>query len=224
MTTVFDFTAQSLDGREVALRRFEGQVLLIVNTASACGFTPAIQGAEALHRKYAPRGFAVLGFPCNQFGAGAGRRGQIAAFCKDNYAVSFPMVGKIEVNGAARHPLYKFLKNEKAGLLAASIKWNFTKLLSDRSGRWWPGIRRPRDPKFSQESSIAVNETTPSPAPRLPTGCPSIRAARITTRAADPRHRRPLQGVEKNNVEEYCVSEAGSASPPAPPRTATAIR
>ncbi|MGB3865079.1 MAG: glutathione peroxidase [Xanthobacteraceae bacterium] len=136
MTTVFDFSARALDGREVALRQFEGQALLIVNTASACGFTPQYKGLEELHRTYAPRGFAVLGFPCNQFGrqepSGAA---EIAAFCAHEYGVTFPMFDKIEVNGAAAHPLYKFLKNEKAGLLGSSIKWNFTKFLCDRSGR-----------------------------------------------------------------------------------------
>ncbi len=136
MTSVFDFSARALDGREVALRQFEGQVLLIVNAASACGFTPQYKGLEELHRKYAPRGFAVLGFPCNQFGGQEpGGATEIAAFCERSYGVTFPMFDKVEVNGAAAHPLYKFLKNEKAGLLGSSIKWNFTKFLSDRSGR-----------------------------------------------------------------------------------------
>jgi glutathione peroxidase len=136
MAGVHDFTAASLAGEEVPLRRFEGKVLLIVNTASACGFTPQYRGLEALHRELSPRGFAVLGFPCNQFGGQEpGDAGQIAQFCTSKYDVTFPMFAKIDVNGSRAHPLYNYLKNEKAGLLGGSIKWNFTKFLVDRSGR-----------------------------------------------------------------------------------------
>jgi glutathione peroxidase len=136
MPGVYDFTARSLAGEDVPLRRFEGQVLLIVNTASACGFTPQYQGLEALHRELAPRGFAVLGFPCNQFGGQEpGNAAEIAAFCSSNYQVSFPMFDKIDVNGANAHPLYRYLKDEKSGLLGSAIKWNFTKFLADRAGK-----------------------------------------------------------------------------------------
>ena len=136
MSGVYDFTARSLAGEDVPLRRFEGQVLLIVNTASACGFTPQYQGLEALHRELAPRGFAVLGFPCNQFGGQEpGNATEIAAFCSSNYHVSFPMFDKIDVNGADAHPLYRYLKDEKSGLLGSAIKWNFTKFLADRAGK-----------------------------------------------------------------------------------------
>ena len=136
MPGIYDFTAQSLAGEEVPLKRFEGQVLLIVNTASACGFTPQYKGLEALHRSLSPRGFAVLGFPCNQFGAQEpGDAGAIGAFCESKYAVTFPMFAKIDVNGGQAHPLYEYLKREKSGLLGASIKWNFTKFVIDRSGR-----------------------------------------------------------------------------------------
>jgi glutathione peroxidase len=136
MTGVYDFTVRSLGGEDVPLQRFEGQVLLIVNTASACGFTPQYHGLEALHRELAPRGFAVLGFPCNQFGAQEpGDAKQIAAFCSSNYHVSFPMFDKIDVNGANAHPLYRYLKGEKSGLLGSAIKWNFTKFLADRAGK-----------------------------------------------------------------------------------------
>jgi glutathione peroxidase len=136
MATIYDFTARSLAGEEVPLRRFEGQVLLIVNTASACGFTPQYKGLQELHQALSPRGFSVLGFPCNQFGAQEpGDAGQIDQFCKSNYDVTFPMFAKIDVNGASAHPLYQFLKDEKSGLLGSSIKWNFTKFLIDRSGR-----------------------------------------------------------------------------------------
>ena len=136
VATVYDFSARSLAGEEIPLKRFEGQVLLIVNTASACGFTPQYKGLEALQQKYGARGFAVLGFPCNQFGRQEpGSAGEIAQFCATNYAVSFPMFDKIEVNGDAVHPLYRYLKGEKSGLLGASIKWNFTKFLVDRSGQ-----------------------------------------------------------------------------------------
>ena len=136
MAGVYDFTAQSLTGEDVPLRRFEGQVLLIVNTASACGFTPQYKGLEQLHRDFAPRGFAVLGFPCNQFGGQEpGDAKQIAEFCETKYDVTFPMFAKVDVNGSQAHPLFNYLKNAKSGLLGSSIKWNFTKFLVDRSGR-----------------------------------------------------------------------------------------
>jgi glutathione peroxidase len=136
MAGIYDFTAKSLAGEEVPLKRFEGQVLLIVNTASACGFTPQYKGLEALQRELGPRGFAVLGFPCNQFGSQEpGDAAQIEQFCASNYAISFPMFAKIDVNGGSAHPLYQYLKNQKSGLLGASIKWNFTKFLVDRSGK-----------------------------------------------------------------------------------------
>ena len=112
MTTAFDFSARTLDGRDVSLKQFEGQVLLIVNTASACGFTPQYGSLEALHQQLAPRGFSVLGFPCNQFGhQEPGNSAEIEAFCSKNYAVTFPMFEKIDVNGGDAHPLYKFLKD-----------------------------------------------------------------------------------------------------------------
>ena len=136
MSGIYDFTAKSLAGEDIPLKRFEGQVLLIVNTASKCGFTPQYQGLEALHRSLGPRGFAVLGFPCNQFGGQEpGDATQIEQFCASNYAVSFPMFAKIDVNGGKAHPLFEHLKNAKSGLLGASIKWNFTKFLVDRAGK-----------------------------------------------------------------------------------------
>jgi glutathione peroxidase len=136
MTGISDFSANALSGETVALRQFEGQVLLIVNTASACGFTPQYEGLEKLQQDFAPRGFSVLGFPCNQFGAQEpGDAKAIASFCETNYHVTFPLFEKIDVNGAHAHPLYNYLKSEKSGLLGAGIKWNFTKFLVDRSGR-----------------------------------------------------------------------------------------
>jgi glutathione peroxidase len=136
MAGIYDFTATSLAGEPVPLQRYEGQVLLIVNTASACGFTPQYKGLEALQRELGPRGFSVLGFPCNQFGGQEpGDAGQIEQFCASHYAISFPMFAKVEVNGAGAHPLYQYLKSEKSGLLGSSIKWNFTKFLVDRSGK-----------------------------------------------------------------------------------------
>jgi glutathione peroxidase len=136
MASIYDFTARSLAGDDVSLKRFEGQVLLIVNTASACGFTPQYKGLEALQKKYGQRGFSVLGFPCNQFGRQEpGSAAQIQQFCAANYTVSFPMFDKIDVNGGDAHPLYQYLRSEKSGLLGSSIKWNFTKFLIDRSGK-----------------------------------------------------------------------------------------
>jgi len=136
MANVYDFTARSLAGEDVPLKRFEGQVLLIVNTASACGFTPQYQGLETLHRDLSARGFSVLGFPCNQFGGQEpGNAKEIAAFCETNYEVTFPMFDKIDVNGANAHPLYNHIKGEKSGLLGSAIKWNFTKFVVDRAGK-----------------------------------------------------------------------------------------
>ena len=136
MAGIFDLTATSLGGEDVPLKGFEGQVLLIVNTASACGFTPQYRGLEALQKELGPRGFSVLGFPCNQFGnQEPGDSRQIEQFCASNYAISFPMFAKIDVNGGNAHPLYQHLKNAKSGLLGSSIKWNFTKFLVDRSGK-----------------------------------------------------------------------------------------
>ncbi len=136
MTTVYDFEALSIDGKKVALKKFKGQVLLIVNTASACGFTPQFAGLQQLHDSYGAQGLVVLGFPCNQFGAqDAGSNDEIASFCQLNYGVTFPMMQKIEVNGAEAHPLYQWLSAEAPGLLGSkSIKWNFTKFLVGKDG------------------------------------------------------------------------------------------
>jgi glutathione peroxidase len=135
MTGIYDFTATTLAGEQLPLKTFDGQVLLIVNTASACGFTPQYRGLEALQKELGPRGFSVLGFPCNQFGnQEPGDASQIERFCESNYQISFRMFAKIEVNGGNAHPLYQYLKQAKSGLLGSSIKWNFTKFLVDRSG------------------------------------------------------------------------------------------
>ena len=135
--SVYDFEAQSIDGQNVPLSHYRGQVLLIVNTASACGFTPQFAGLEKLHQQYGPQGLAVIGFPCNQFGAqDPGSDAEIGAFCQKNYGVSFAMMAKIEVNGTGAHPLYQWLKHEAPGLLGSEgIKWNFTKFLIGRDGR-----------------------------------------------------------------------------------------
>jgi glutathione peroxidase len=136
MPTVYDFDALAITGQSVPLRQYQGQVLLIVNTASACGFTPQLAGLEALHETYGPQGLVVLGFPCNQFGAqDSGSNDEIAAFCQLNYGVSFPVMAKIEVNGAQAHPLYQWLSAEAPGLLGTkAIKWNFTKFLVGKDG------------------------------------------------------------------------------------------
>ena len=137
MTTVYDFSARTIDGREISLADFEGKVLLIVNTASKCGFTPQYSGLETLHQKYGPKGFAVLGFPCNQFGAQEpGDASEIANFCKLTYEVDFPLFAKVDVNGDTAHPLFQLLKKQAPGLLGSeAIKWNFTKFLVDKHGR-----------------------------------------------------------------------------------------
>ncbi len=137
MGSVYDYKAKSLDGREVPLSDYQGKVMLIVNTASKCGFTPQYAGLEELYEEYQAKGLTILGFPCNQFGhQEPGSSEQIGAFCERNYSVTFPMFEKIEVNGANAHPLYQYLKDEKPGLLGTrSIKWNFTKFLIDRAGK-----------------------------------------------------------------------------------------
>ncbi len=137
MSTLYDFEARQMDGSTVPLAQYQGQALLIVNTASACGFTPQFGGLEALHQKYGPRGFAVLGFPCNQFGGqDPGSNEEIASFCQLNYGVSFPMMAKIDVNGPQADPLFKWLTAEAPGLLGSkAIKWNFTKFLVGKDGQ-----------------------------------------------------------------------------------------
>jgi glutathione peroxidase len=135
--SVYDFSAPLLDGQAISLAEFKGKVLLIVNTASKCGFTPQYAGLEELYRTHREQGFEVLGFPCNQFGAQEpGTEQDIGAFCERNYGVTFPMFAKIDVNGDAAHPLFRFLKQSKPGLFGSQrIKWNFTKFLIDRTGR-----------------------------------------------------------------------------------------
>jgi len=137
MTSVYDFEALTIDGKSVPLSRYQGKPLLIVNTASACGFTPQFAGLEALHETYGKKGLVVLGFPCNQFGAqDKGSNDEIAEFCQLNYGVSFPMMAKIDVNGTDAHPLYQWLAKEAPGLLGSkAIKWNFTKFLVGRDGQ-----------------------------------------------------------------------------------------
>lgn len=137
MTSVYDFDALAIDGKTVALKKFKGKAMLIVNTASACGFTPQFAGLEKLHERFGTQGLVVLGFPCNQFGAqDAGSNDEIAGFCQLNYGVSFPMMAKIDVNGAQAHPLYQWLCSEAPGLLGSkSIKWNFTKFLVGKDGQ-----------------------------------------------------------------------------------------
>ena len=136
MSGIHDFSATTLDGREQSLADYKGKVVLIVNTASKCGFTPQYEGLEKLHQEYGPRGLVVLGFPCNQFGAQEpGDAAEIANFCSLTYHVSFPMFAKVDVNGDNAHPLYRYLKAEKPGLLGTEgIKWNFTKFLVGKDG------------------------------------------------------------------------------------------
>jgi glutathione peroxidase len=137
MTALTDFTASRIDGTPLSFSELKGKVLLIVNTASACGFTPQFEGLEALYRTYGEKGLAVIGFPCNQFGAqDSGTNAEIGAFCQRNYSVSFAMMEKVEVNGDNAHPLFKWLKSEAPGLLGSeAIKWNFTKFLVGKDGR-----------------------------------------------------------------------------------------
>jgi glutathione peroxidase len=134
--SIYDYSAETLDGKAAPLSDYRGKVVLIVNTASKCGFTPQYEGLEALYRQYADKGLVVLGFPCNQFGAQEpGDAEEIKSFCSLTYDVTFPMFAKIDVNGPKAHPLYEYLKHEKKGLLGSEgIKWNFTKFLVGRDG------------------------------------------------------------------------------------------
>ncbi len=134
--SIYKYTATTLAGEDVSLEKWRGRVLLVVNTASACGFTPQYAGLEALYRKYEPRGLTVLGFPCNQFGAQEpGNEVEIGAFCEKNYGVTFPLFAKVDVKGANAHQLFQYLTQAKPGLLGTeAIKWNFTKFLIDRNG------------------------------------------------------------------------------------------
>jgi glutathione peroxidase len=136
MTTIYDFSAEKLEGGEQSLADYQGKVVLIVNTASKCGFTPQFEGLEKVFEQYTSQGFVVLGFPCNQFAhQDPATNSEIGEFCQRNYGVSFPMFAKIDVNGKDAHPLYKFLTKEAKGLLGSeSVKWNFTKFLVGRDG------------------------------------------------------------------------------------------
>lgn len=137
MSTIYDFEALAIDGKSVPLAQYKGKPILIVNTASACGFTPQFAGLEELHKTYGKKGLVVLGFPCNQFGAqDKGSNDEIADFCQLNYGVSFPMMAKVDVNGRTAHPLYQWLTHEAPGILGTQgIKWNFTKFLINRDGK-----------------------------------------------------------------------------------------
>ncbi|MBO6198321.1 MAG: glutathione peroxidase [Psychrobacter sp.] len=136
MSTIYDFTAECMDGTSQAFADYKGKVLLIVNTASKCGFTPQFKGLEALYQQYKEQGLVVIGFPCNQFGAqDPGTNEEIGAFCQKNYGVSFPMMAKIDVNGKDAHPIFDWLKDQKGGLLIDGIKWNFTKFLIGTDGQ-----------------------------------------------------------------------------------------
>lgn len=137
MADVYNFKAKALDGSDINLEQYKGDVLLVVNTASKCGFTPQFEGLQKLHQQYAPRGLKVLGFPCNQFASQEpGDATEIGAFCQKNYGVDFQMFDKIEVNGANAHPLYRYLAEKAPGILGSrDIKWNFTKFLVDKNGQ-----------------------------------------------------------------------------------------
>lgn len=157
--SVYDYSAKTLDGQDVSLADYRGQALLIVNTASKCGFTPQYEGLEALYKTYKDRGFTVLAFPCNQFGAQEpGDAAEIANFCSLTYDVTFPVMSKIDVNGADAHPLYRFLKKEQKGVLGTeAIKWNFTKFLIGKDGevfeRFAP-TTKPEDLKAAIEALL----------------------------------------------------------------------
>ncbi len=165
MTSVYSFSAQSLQGNAIPLSDYTGQVLLVVNVASECSFTPQYQGLQALYTDYGERGFTVLGFPCDQFGhQEPGNAEQIASFCTSRYSISFPLFEKIEVNGPTAHPLYEWLKSQKAGVLGSrAIKWNFTKFLVDGNGqvlRRYGPMTKPNALRRDIERALAGRPTT----------------------------------------------------------------
>ena len=136
MSNIYQFRAELLDGQEQALSEYAGKVLLIVNTASKCGFTPQFAGLEKLYQHYKNQGLEILGFPCNQFGGqDSGSNAQIGEFCQKNYGVTFPMFAKVDVKGPEAHPIFRYLTNNSKGILGNGIKWNFTKFLIGRDGR-----------------------------------------------------------------------------------------
>ncbi|MCD7981171.1 MAG: glutathione peroxidase [Clostridiales bacterium] len=152
--SIYDYIVKDGSGQDVALSDYKGKVLLIVNTATGCGFTPQYEGLQALYEKYADRGFEILDFPCNQFAKQApGTDEEIAAFCTGRYGVTFPQFHKIDVNGANADPLYKFLRSEASGVMGSKIKWNFTKFLVDRNGNVVARYAPSKTPK-SLESPI----------------------------------------------------------------------
>lgn len=148
-TTAYDFSATTNAGAEQALADYQGKVLLVVNTASQCGFTPQYKGLEELYKTYANRGLVVLGFPCDQFGnQEPGEDDEIADFCEMNFGVTFPLYSKIDVNGDDAHPLYKWMRDEKKGVLGGKIKWNFTKFLISADGevvKRYSSTTKPKD-------------------------------------------------------------------------------
>ena len=161
MTSIYDFHAKTLDGKDLALSTYKGDVLVIVNTASKCGFTNQYEGLQELHKQFHLRGLKILGFPCNQFGSQEpGSEAEIGAFCQKNYGVEFQMFEKIDVNGAQAHPLYKYLTSEAPGIAGTeAIKWNFTKFLVDKNGkvlkRYAPDVK-PQDLVKDIEAQLVV--------------------------------------------------------------------
>ena len=160
MSTIYDYSAVLNNGQEVSLSDYQGKVLLIVNTASACGFTPQYEGLEKLYKEFSGQGLEILAFPCNQFGKQEpGDESQISEFCEINYGVSFPMFGKIDVNGDHTHPVFKYLKDELPGMLGKNIKWNFTKFLIGKDGRpikRFSPTTKPADIKVHIEKALAA--------------------------------------------------------------------
>jgi len=159
MPTLTDFTATTLEGEDKALSDYAGSAVLVVNTASQCGFTPQYAGLETLHATFQDQGFAVLGFPCNQFGGQEpGAADEIGAFCERNYGVTFPMFAKVDVNGPDAHPVFAWLRQEKGGLLGQQIRWNFTKFLVGRDGRVikrYGSTTKPEDIAADIEAALA---------------------------------------------------------------------
>jgi glutathione peroxidase len=161
MNSLHDFNARQIDGQDLSLNSLQGRVVLVVNTASACGFTPQLAGLQKLHEQYAERGLTVIGFPCNQFGGQDPKpEGEIMSFCQKNYGVSFPMMAKVEVNGAGANPLFQWLTRSAPGILGTqAIKWNFTKFLVGKDGqaiKRYGSMDKPESLKADIEAALAA--------------------------------------------------------------------
>ena len=199
MTTVHDFSATSIDGIERQLVDYKGKVVLVVNTASQCGFTGQYKGLEELYRTYADRGLVVLGFPCDQFGhQEPGDEEEIATFCERNFGVTFPLFAKIDVNGPDAHPLYQWLRSEQSGLVGDKIRWNFTKFLIDTEGNV---VKRYGPPRHADQIADDIEALLPRNRPTAGPGISGYRF-RVPSGTIDPWFWFTLRDADRPSADE----------------------